>query len=247
MGSPKELIEEELKAHCDDRWYKGLPPIEGPQHRVRITKPFYLGLTEVTHEENQRVVGTNPSGFSATGREKDRVAGQDTKRFPVENVKWGDAAYFCQQLSDMPEEKAAGRRYRLPSERSGNMPAAGSTGRFSLSSGRNGIPRGYEERDLSDYGWFGGNSGFMTHAVGGKLNNSWGLYDMHGNVWEWCQDWYDKEYYARSATDDPVGSPGARAALLAAVAGPTLDIPAGRRYASASGPGTLPTTLASVP
>ena len=84
MGSPKELIEEELKAHDNDQWYKDHLPGEGPQHRVRITRPFYLGMYVVTQQEYQRVMGTNPSEFSATGKSKDKVAGQDTKRFPVE-------------------------------------------------------------------------------------------------------------------------------------------------------------------
>ena len=141
MGSPKELIEEELKAHGDDQGSasgtrSGLPG-EGPQHRVRITKPFYLGRYLVTQEEYQRVVGNNPSEFSATGQHKDQVAGQDTKRFPVENVSWDDAVEFCRKLSEMPEEKAAGRTYRLPSEAQWEYACrAGSTGRYSFSSGR---------------------------------------------------------------------------------------------------------------
>jgi formylglycine-generating enzyme required for sulfatase activity len=209
MGSPKDLIEEELKAPGIGDWYKVGLPYEGPQHRVRITKPFYLGMYEVTQEEYQRVMGTNPSFFSATGNYKDKVSGQDTKRFPVENVSWDDAAAFCGKLSNMPEEKAAGRWYRLPSEAQWEYACrAGSMGRFSFSSGHSGAPGEDEDRDFSDYGWFVGNSDCMTHAVGGKRANSWGLCDMHGNVWEWCQDWFGHENYAKSATDDPVGSPG---------------------------------------
>ena len=208
MGSPKELIEEELKAHADDGWYKDRLPGEGPQHRVRITKPFYLGVTEVTQEEYQRVMGSNPSEFSATGKGKDKVAGQDTKRFPVEQVSWDEAVEFCRKLSELPEEKAAGRWYRLPSEAQWEYACrAGSTGRYSFSSGRSGIPKEYEEQELSDYGWFSGNSGGRTHAVGGSSRTPWGLYDMHGNVWEWCQDWYDGGYYAKSPDDDPTGPP----------------------------------------
>ena len=191
MGSPKELIEEELKAHGDDQglgqWYKERLAGEGPQHRVRITKAFYLGRYLVTQEEYQRVVGNNPSEFSATGQHKDQVAGQDTKRFPVENVSWGDAVEFCRKLSEMPEEKAAGRTYLLPSEAQWEYACrAGSTGRYSFSSARNLIRKENEEKSLSDYGWFPDNAGGRVHPVGLKRGIAWGLYDMQGDVWEWC-------------------------------------------------------------
>ena len=216
MGSPKELIEEELKAHGEDQRYKEHLPGEGPQHRVRITKPFYLGTYLVTQGEYQRVMGVNPSAFSATGGDKDKVAGQDTKRFPVENVSWDDAVEFCRKLSDMPAEKAAGRTYLLPSEAQWEYACrAGSTGRYSFSSG--GLSRVSSDEtgtvplarvELSDYGWFGDNAGGMPHAVGLKRASAWGLYDMHGSVWEWCQDWYDVGYYVQTPVDDPTGPPG---------------------------------------
>ena len=191
------------------RWYKERLPSEGPQHRVRITRPFYLGIYLVTQQEYQRVMGSNPSEFSATGKSKDKVAGQDTKRFPVECVSWDDAVEFCRKLSEMPEERSAGRRYVLPSEAQWEYACrAGSIDRYSFSSGRSGIPKEYEDHELSDYGWFSDNAGGMAHAVGGKRPSAWGLYDMHGNVWEWCQDWYDKDYYAASPPDDPSGPPG---------------------------------------
>ena len=155
MGSPKKLIEAEPNAHGGG-WYGSYLPGEGPRHRVRITRPFYLGMYEVTQEEYQRVVGTNPSAFSATGEHKDGVAGQDTRRFPVESVSWNDAAEFCGKLSEMPEEKAAGRKYRLPSEAQWEYACrAGSVGPYSFSSGRSGIP---EQQDPSDYGWFAGSN-----------------------------------------------------------------------------------------
>ncbi len=215
MGSPKELIEEELKTHGDNQWYKERLPTEGPQHHVRITRPYYFGLYVVTQEEYQRVMGHNPSEFSAMGTEKDKVAGKDTNRFPVENISWDDAMVFCRKLSNLPEEEAAGRIYRLPSEAQWEYACrAGSTGRYSFSLGENASPEESEEEGLSGYGWFDGNSGGMIHAVGGKRANVWGFYDMHGNVWQWCQDWWDKDYYAKSVTDDPAGPVGGTARVL---------------------------------
>jgi formylglycine-generating enzyme required for sulfatase activity len=209
MGSPKELIEDELNANGGDGWYAWKLPGEGPRHRVRITKAFWLGMYHVTQGEYERVMGTNPSEFSARGKQKDKVAGQNTKRFPVENVSWDDAVEFCRKLSEMPDEKTAGRTYRLPSEAQWEYACrAGSAGRFGFGPSDTVIPRGRDEKALYDYGWFGGNSEGMAHAVGGKRANVWGLYDMHGNVWQWCQDWYDKDYYATSPVDDPGGPPG---------------------------------------
>ena len=208
MGSPKELIEEELKAQDTPVWYKNDLPGEGPRHHVRITRPFCLGTYVVTQEEYQRVVGTNPSAFSATGQNKDRVAGQDTKRYPVETVSWDDAVEFCRRLSNLPEEKAAGRMYQLPSEAQWEYACrAGSTGRYGFSAPGNATAREDDEKACCDYGWFDYTSG-VTHAVGLKRASAWGLYDMYGNVWEWCQDWYDKDYYAKSVTDDPAGPSG---------------------------------------
>ena len=123
MGSPKELVEEERRLHGSDGWYRKHLPGESPQHRVRITKPYWLGVTEVTQEEYQRVMGSNPSKFSATAKGKGKVAGQDMKRFPVENVTWDEAVEFCRKLSSLPEEKLGGLTYRLPSECSGNTHA----------------------------------------------------------------------------------------------------------------------------
>ena len=205
IGSPQEPIDEKLKtAPKDDKAYLERLPSEGPRHDVRITRPFYLGMYLVTQEEYQRVMGTNPSDFSATGYQKDIVAGQDTKRFPVEMVTWQDANEFCARLSEMPEEKSAGRRYRLPSEAQWEYACrAGSTGRCFFSPASD--EKKAAENLLPDYAWFKDNAGGRPHAVGGRRASAWGLYDIYGNVWEWCQDWYAKDYYAKSPADDPAG------------------------------------------
>ena len=209
MGSPKELIEAELKAHGNDHWYEGHLAGEGPQHLVRITKPYWLGVTDVTQEEYQRVMGSNPGEFSATGKQKDKIAGQDTMRFPVEHVSWDDAVEFCQKLSELPAEMAAKRRYGLPTEAQWEHACrAGNAGRWCFSAQPNPFQGAVEEKLLGEYAWFGDNAGGMTHPVGQKRANAWGLYDMYGNVWQWCRDGYDGGYYANSPTDDPTGALG---------------------------------------
>ena len=153
------------------------------QHRVTITKPFYLGETEVTQEQYQKVMGTNPSRFK--GPQK-----------PVETVSWDDAVEFCRKLSAIPAEKTAGHVYRLPTEAEWEYACrSGTTTSYSF---------GDSESELGAYAWYKDNSGKTTHPVGGKKPNAWGLYDMHGNVWEWCQDWYG-DYPSGSATD-PIGA-----------------------------------------
>ena len=183
---------------------RGALPSEGPRHHVRITRAFYLGMYPVTQKEWEKVMGTNPSEFSATGNGKDKVARQESNRFPVEMVSWDDCIEFCRKLSDLPAEKKAGRFYRLPSEARWEYACrAGSTGRYCFSPANRTVPMEYEEHRLIDYGWFNDNSGGMTHPVGLKRPNAWELYDMHGNVWQWCEDWFDKDYYGVSSPDDP--------------------------------------------
>src|SRR5208337_4974354 len=146
----KELIDEALKRHDNDQGTKERLLSEGPKHRVRITRPFYFGTYLVTQQEYERVMGTNPSEFSATGKNKDKVAGKDTKRFPVETVSWDDAVEFCRKLSEMPEEKTAGRRYVLPSEAQWEYACrAGNLGRYGFSLGGKAVPKEYDENGLS--------------------------------------------------------------------------------------------------
>ena len=164
-------------------WLHRIMDSSEKHHSVQITGAFQLGLCPVTQAEYQQVMGTNPSSFKGPQN-------------PVERVSWADAVEFCRKLSALPAEKAAGYEYRLPTEaeweyacRSGTTTAYG-FGDFAS--------------QLSEYGWFDGNSGSKTHPVGEKKPNAWGLYDMHGNVWEWCQDWYSA-YPSGSATD-PTGA-----------------------------------------
>ncbi len=156
---------------------------EKPQHTVRITKSFYLGVTEVTQEQYERVMDSNPSHFKGA-------------QLPVENVSWNDAMEFCRKLSELRAERSVGRVYRLPTEAEWEYACrAGSTTKWSF---------GDSESSLGDYAWFSSNAGRKTHPVGTKKPNAWGLYDMHGNVLEWCSDWWKRDY-TTTTVSDPTG------------------------------------------
>ncbi len=138
--------------------------------------------------------------YVARGRPSDgkRVAGKDTSRHPVETVNWDEAVEFCRKLSALPAERAARRVYRLPTEAEWEYACrCGTATRWYC---------GDDEAALQDYAWFGKNSGCRTHPVGKKRPNAWTLYDMPGNVHEWCLDWYDGGYDAELPADDPPGS-----------------------------------------
>ena len=159
------------------------------EHEVTISKDYYLGVTEVTQGQYEKVIGVNPSFW-----QKRVIRKSDSSMYPVEQVTWEDAVEFCKELSDLPEEKKAGRVYRLPTEAEWEYACrAGSKSAYSF---------GESSKSLGDYAWFDGNSD-RTHPVGEKKANAWGLYDMQGNAWEWCSDWYDE--YPKGAVSDPTG------------------------------------------
>ncbi len=161
-------------------------PAESPKHRVKITRPFYLGACEVTQAEFERVMENNPSN----------ARGRPTQ--PVEQVTYAEAIEFCRKLSDLPGEEAKGRQYRLPSEAQWEYACrAGTTTRYSF---------GDDPAQLVRHGWYRKNSGGRPQPVGRLGPNPWGLYDMHGNAWEWCADTFSAEFYARSPESDPLAT-----------------------------------------
>ncbi|MBM4074335.1 MAG: formylglycine-generating enzyme family protein [Planctomycetes bacterium] len=178
---------------------------ERPVHEEKITKPFYLGVYEVTQEEYEKVVGTNPSCFSSTGEGQTKIQGLDTKRFPVEQVSWIEANEFCNKLNSLPEEVAAGRKYRLPTEAEWQYACrAGSTTPFHYGKGL-----GSADANINGVFPYGGapRGPFLgrTAPVGSYKPNAFGLYDMHGNVSEMVNDWYARFYFKESPSEDPLG------------------------------------------
>jgi len=164
MGSPNSEIERNSA--------------EGPVHEVELDG-FWLGKYEVTQEQYQAIMGTNPSRF------------KDPKN-PVESVSWDDAVEFCKRLS-----QKTGKTFRLPTEAEWEYACrAGSRSRFCF---------GDSVSQLGDYAWYNSNSGNQTQPVGQRQPNAWGLYDMHGNVWEWCSDWYGEDYYGNFPRKNATG------------------------------------------
>ena len=209
MGSKPEEIEAALKVAAYPDWREKIVS-EGPQHKVILTKPIYVGATEVTQSQYEQVMGTNPSFFSATGQGKEAVVNLETGNLPVESVSWFDAVEFCAKLSQQEKLKPfdfrsgetvtllEGIGYRLPTEAEWEYACrAGTTTRFWS---------GDEDQDLLHSARFVSNSGGRTHPVGELKTNPFGLSDMHGNVWEWVQDSWDPAFYAQfqeAAAIDP--------------------------------------------
>ena len=176
---------------------------------MTISRPFYLGVYPVTQHEYMQMIKKNPSHFS----------GND--RLPVESVSWFDAVAFCNELSrkeglkpfftingqsvEVPDWNGPG--YRLPTEAEWEYACrAGTTTRFSF---------GDDEELLGEHAWYDQNSGDQTHPVGEKKPNPFGLFDMHGNVWEWCWDWFDASDYNNELVHiDPRGPKTGKARVL---------------------------------
>jgi formylglycine-generating enzyme required for sulfatase activity len=183
MGSP----ETELGRHAD----------EGPQHIVTINRSFYMSVYPVTQHEYETVMGSNPSGFQGSSG-----GGSD---HPVESVSWYEALEFCRKLSSRFEERDMGHHYYLPTEaeweyacRAGtSTPFAFGTSLSSYQANFNG-EKPYGDVPVGPFRQ-------QTTRVGSFQPNASGLYDMHGNVWEWCADYYAAEYYRGSPECDPLG------------------------------------------
>ena len=162
------------------------PGDERPVHRVKLSKGFYMGVTEVTQEQWESVMPDNPSRFRGADR-------------PVENVVMADCVEFCKLLTQ--KERAEGKlpegaEYRLPTEAEWEYACrAGSEANYGF---------GDSETELGEYAWYRENS-VRPQPVGTKKANAWGLFDMHGNVWEWCSDW--KGSYTADEAEDPKGAP----------------------------------------
>jgi len=152
---------------------------EQPIHDVTLSN-FYIGKYEVTQAQWKVVMGTNPSKFKGDN-------------LPVEQVSWDDVQEFIKKLND-----ATGKKYSLPTEAQWEYAAGGGANNYTKYAGTN------NENELGDYAWYDKNSNGITHEIGIKKPNQLGIYDMSGNVWEWCMDWYDSGYYKNSPQKNPV-------------------------------------------
>ena len=189
---------------------------QGPRHRVRITRPFYLGTFEVTQGEYTLVMGSNPSYYSSGGEHDKKGVGDFTGRHPVNAISWLGAVAFCNKLSQLEQLEPCylidgatvtavkGHGYRLPTE---------AEWEYACRSGSEGMYSFADSTRLSDYAWYKANCEGLQ-PVGEKLPNGYGLYDVHGSLLEWCADWWAEDYYANSPVDDPPGPDTGEARVL---------------------------------
>jgi formylglycine-generating enzyme required for sulfatase activity len=177
---------------------------ESPVHAVRISRPFYFGRCEVTQAQWEKIMGANPGRFISAD-------------LPVDSVSWNDAQVFVAALS-----RKTGHTYALPTEAQWEYACrAGTTTPWSF---------GGPPAAAGDFAWWAENADGRTHVVETKKPNPWGLYDMHGNVWEWCADWYAKHTYSKTGAVDPRGPAAGESRVLRG--GAWGDQPDGMRSAT---------------
>lgn len=185
MGSPRGEVERDAQEIA---------------HEVVISKPFLMGVFEVTQNEYTKVMGPENHSVFRDGR-------GGSPEHPMENIEWKQAAEFCSRLSNRPEEKSAGRKYRLPTEAEWEYACrAGTTTPFSFGDSLSSKQANFNGK----YPYGGADQGpylRQTAKVGSYPANAFGLHDMHGNVAEWCADWYDPNYYQDSPNENPLGPP----------------------------------------
>ncbi len=199
------------------------------QHEVEITRAFWVGVHKVTQKQFKDVMGYNPSCFSTDGTGKPgatydsqpasgkyQVAGKDTSEFPVENVSWEEAKEFCEKLTEREKTKLPGRSYRLPTEAEWEYSCRGGAPSYQVFHFGNSLSSTQANFNGRDpYGGAAKGPNLQcTCKVGSYPANGFGLYDMHGNVYEWCSDWYEKNYYAVSPRQDPQGPEQTSARVL---------------------------------
>jgi formylglycine-generating enzyme required for sulfatase activity len=191
---------------------------ERPRHQVELTKDFYLGVYEVTQKQYRAVMGKNPSHFSKDGGARE-VNGLDTDDFPVDNVSWSDAREFLDKLSALPAERNAGRKYRLPTEAEWEYCCrAGADVKAPFTFEKPSASASSTQANFNGNQPYGGGakgpSLGRTCKVGSYKANPFGLYDMHGNVNEWVEDWVGQTTYQEKDRKDPKGPQAGNSKVL---------------------------------
>lgn len=189
---------------------EGRFPDETPLHSVTLTRGYYLGAHPVTQAQYRAVMGGNPSYFVKGGEESAVIGDQDADSFPVESMTWRDTVEFCRKLGSRNAERRAKRSYRLPTEAEWERACRG--GIYTPTPwyfGNDLSPQQARHNFEEELVRKGLEPPFAYQPcpapVGSYPPNAYGLFDMHGNVWEFCSDWFDADYYQRDDSVDPTG------------------------------------------